>query len=239
MQSLHLYRMTMLQHNHNIRISIQVGLSGYSFRVASEQGAETCSGWMPPERIFTTAELQRRYERVEISVFTPKVALVPAQFFTSEMARAMLDEVVDISDDDQVEYVDVPEQASVLIYSNAIGETLSKVICETVRKTDGSKAVLLPEMFYMLKALPSLTEYNKVMASYMDGVLYLVIAQGKSLLLCNTFQAPDFTTAQYFIFLAMKKLQLNPEVSTICFRTPLQEEEEMSLYRYFKSVEQL
>ena len=77
------------------------------------------------------------------------------------------------------------------------------------------------------------------MASYMDGVLYLVIAQGKSLLLCNTFQAQDFTTAQYFIFLAMKKLQLNPEVSTICFRTPLSEEDEMSLYRYFKSVEQL
>jgi hypothetical protein len=73
----------------------------------------------------------------------------------------------------------------------------------------------------------------------MDGVLYLVIAQGKSLLLCNTFQAQDFTTAQYFIFLAMKKLQLNPEVSTICFRTPLSEEDEMSLYRYFKSVEQL
>ena len=91
----------------------------------------------------------------------------------------------------------------------------------------------------MLRSLPELTEYNKIMASYMDGVLYLVIAQGKSLLLCNTFQAQDITTAQYFIFLALKKLQLNPEVSTICFRTPLSEEDEMSLYRYFKSVEQL
>ena len=73
----------------------------------------------------------------------------------------------------------------------------------------------------------------------MDGTLYLVIAQGRSLLLCNAFQAPDFTTAEYFIFMAMKKLQLNPEVSTICFRTPLSEEEEMSLYRYFKNVEQI
>ena len=73
----------------------------------------------------------------------------------------------------------------------------------------------------------------------MDGVLYLVIAQGRTLLLCNSFQAQDFTTAQYFIFLAMKKLQLNPEVSSICFRTPLAEEEELSLYRYFKSVEHL
>ena len=37
----------------------------------------------------------------------------------------------------------------------------------------------------------------------------------------------------------MKKLQLNPEVSTISFRTPLDAEQEMSLYRYFKAVEQL
>ena len=73
----------------------------------------------------------------------------------------------------------------------------------------------------------------------MDGYLYLAIAQGKTLLLCNSYEAPDFTTAQYFIFLAMKKLQLNMEVSTICFRTPLNEDEEMSLYRYFKNVEQI
>ena len=39
------------------------------------------------------------------------------------------------------------------------------------------------------------------------------------------------------IFLVMKKLQLNPEVSGIVFRTPLTQEMEMSLYRYFKAVE--
>ena len=89
----------------------------------------------------------------------------------------------------------------------------------------------------MLKSLNGIQEYNRIVASYMDGVLYLVIAQGKTLLLCNTYSAPDFTTAEYFIFLAMKKLQLNPEMSTINFRTPLADEQEMSLYRYFKSVD--
>jgi hypothetical protein len=73
----------------------------------------------------------------------------------------------------------------------------------------------------------------------MDGWLYLAIAQGKTLMLCNSFQAPDFTTAQYFVFLAMKKLQLNPEMSSIYFRTPLEDEQEMSLYRYFRSVEHI
>ena len=65
------------------------------------------------------------------------------------------------------------------------------------------------------------------------------MAQGGSLLLANVFDAPDFTTAEYYIFLAMKQLQLNPEVSTICMRSLIGPEEEMSLYRYFKSVEQI
>ena len=235
---LRIMTMSMLQNNYN-GISIQVGLSGYSFRLWNAAQMTSASGWLSSERIFTTPEFQRRYDEVAVSVFTPKVALVPAQFFSPERAKELLDDVVNIGVNDTVEFVEVPHLASVLVYSNAIGETLSRVISETVLKLDGSKARLLPEMYYILEQLPFMKEYNKILASYMDGVLYLVIAQGKTLLLCNSFHAPDFTTAEYFIFMAMKKLQLNPEVSTISFRTPLSEDDEMSLYRYFKSVDQI
>ena len=88
-------------------------------------------------------------------------------------------------------------------------------------------------------ALDSVPDYNKVIASYADGYLYLVISQGRTLLLCNSFRAQDFVTAEYFIFRAMKKFQLNVEMSSIYFRTPLQPEEEMSLYRYFRTVDKI
>lgn len=218
------------------RISIQVSLSGYSFRIQDKDGVHS-SGWMSAERIFTTPEFQKRYEEVEISVFTPKFTLIPAHFHHPLRSRTALAEVAAIDETDAVDSVQVPDYAAVMLYSNSIGETLSKVISETVIKTDGSKVQPLPEMYYMLKELSRLQDYNKILASYVDGYLYLVVAQGRSLLLCNSFQAPDFTTAEYFIFLVLKKLQLNPEVSTITFRTPLGSEEEMSLYRYFKSVE--
>ena len=94
-------------------------------------------------------------------------------------------------------------------------------------------------MYYILEALDKCSDYNKIVASYADGYLHLAVAQGKSLQIANTFRAVDFTTAEYFIFNTLKKLQLNPEISTICFRTPVSDEEEMSLYRYFKSVEQI
>ena len=219
-------------------ISIQVGLSGYSFKIQADS-QEMSSEWMTSDRIFTSAELQRRYDNVEISVFTPKCALVPSQFHSPEASRKILSEVTALKDEDPVDFVEVPDQAAVLVYSNAIGETLSKVISETVLCSDGSRVKPLPEIYYMLRDIGDVAEYNKIVASYMDGYLYLVIAQGKTLLLCNSFRAPDFTTAEYFIFLALKKLQLNPEVSTICFRTPLDEDQELSLYRYFRSVEHL
>ena len=218
------------------RVSIQVSLSGYSFKIQDEDGSHS-SGWMSADRVFTTPEFQKRYSQVDISVFTPKFALIPSHFHHPLRVRQNLAEVARLEDSDKVESVDVPEFAAVLLYSNTIGETLSKVVSETVLMADGSKSLPLPEIYFMLKALPQLPDYNKILASYVDGYLYLTIAQGRSLLLCNSFRAPDFTTAEYFIFMAMKKLQLNPEVSTITFRTSLESEEEMSLYRYFKCVE--
>lgn len=213
-------------------------MSGYSFKIQDEDGSHS-SGWMSADRVFTTPEFQKRYDQVDVSVFTPKFTLIPSHFHHPMRVRENLAEVARLEETDLVESAEIPEFAAVLLYSNTIGETLSRVVSETVLATDGSKSSPLPEIYFMLKTLPLLPDYNKILASYMDGYLYLTIAQGRSLMLCNVFRAPDFTTAEYFIFLAMKKLQLNPEVSTITFRTSLESEEEMSLYRYFKCVEVL
>ena len=217
-------------------ISIQVSLSGYAFQISSSTLVHS-SGWMSADRIFTTTELQRRYDIVNISVFTPKCALVPLDFFVKENARHILEASTSLHESDLVDFEMVPEYNSVLVYSNTIGETLSKVISEMVLNPDGNKSKPLPELYWILSDLKTLTEYNKIIASYKDGYLYLAIAQGKSLLLCNSFEAVDFTTALYHIFRAMKRLQLNPEVSSISFRTHLAEEQIMELYNYFKSVE--
>jgi hypothetical protein len=149
-----------------------------------------------------------------------KVALIPSAYFHPDHVRQSLSEVVALDEGELVSYADVPEFDAKLLY---------------VRPAEGD---VFPELYYVLKEVSACTDYNKIVASYVDGWLNLAIAQGHNLLLANVFRAMDFTTAEYFIFLALKKLQLNPEVSSIVFRTPLSEEESLSLYRYFKSVEQ-
>ncbi len=224
--------------NSGSSISIQVSLHGYVSTIAYN-GVSVSSGWMSADRFFTDPQFRRRYEDVKVSVFTSKFTLVPEHFFNPLSARELLGEVAYLDDSDHVGYEMLPGMKSVLVYSTSTGETLSKVVADTVLHSDGGKARVLPEIWYMLMALDSVPDYNKVIASYADGYLYLVISQGRTLLLCNSFRSQDFVTAEYFIFRAMKKFQLNVEMSSIYFRTPLQPEEEMSLYRYFRTVDKI
>lgn len=195
------------------------------------------SEWLGAGCIFSTPELQKRYDEVNISVFTPRFTLVPEHFFKPENAKGMLSEVVTLTDEDAVGYARLAQLGAVAIFSTNVKGTLARVLHESLRKTDGSKGNLLPEQYFMLQSLDEITEYNKIIVSYADGYLHLVVAQGRTLLLCNSFEAADFTTAEYFIFMVLRKFQLNPEVSSIYFRTPLSAEEEESLYGYFHSVE--
>ena len=145
--------------------------------------------------------------------------LVPVNFFNPAEARQALADVASLKDGEQVLFREIPAYSAVLVYSVS---------------GDGEP---LPEIYSILQELPECPEYNKLLCSWKNGELSLAIAQGKSLLLANSYKASDFATAQYYIFLAMKSLQLNPEVTVIRFRHPLTPEQEMDLYRYFKAVE--
>lgn len=145
--------------------------------------------------------------------------LVPTNFFNPDKEREALAGVARLGEDCAVRHIDIPQYDAVLVYS-----------------VDGDSAVSAPEIAGILDKLPDCPAYNKILCSLRDGRLSIAIAQGKSLLLANSFTAPDFTTAEYYIFLAVKSLQINPEVSTICWLTELEPGQEMSLYRYFKSV---
>ena len=174
-----------------------------------------------------------------MSSHTSKVALVPSAFFDEASVREVLSRTVELDPEDKVEYISLPEFSAELVYSLSSSDPVA-----TSNPAANSDPVILseakdilPDLYHALKSLSGIKEHNKIVASYGEGVLSLAIAQGDKLLLANTFQAVDFTTAEYYLFMAVKKLQLNPEGSTVHFLTPLSEDEEMSLYRYFKSVE--
>lgn len=145
--------------------------------------------------------------------------LVPSNFFDPARELEALKEAGEVMEGCGTGHMDIPQYDAVLVYTK-----------------DEDGVASFTTVAEMLQRLPACPEYNKILCRRYAGRIYLAIAQGKQLLLVNAFDAADFTTTEYFIFLAVKSLQINPEVSTISWSGELSGTEEMSLYRYFKSV---
>ncbi|MBP5571243.1 MAG: DUF3822 family protein [Bacteroidales bacterium] len=150
-----------------------------------------------------------------------KCTLVPSNFFDENCAGEYLAQVFVDAPSEPVRSVLIPEYNAYLVWAS------------------GAPEGEMPRMYDVLSRLGNCPDYNKILCSWDGAELCLAIAQGKTLLLANTYEANDFTTAEYWIFLALRSLQLNPEISTICLLSEISPEDEMSLYRYFKAVETL
>lgn len=146
---------------------------------------------------------------------TPKFTLVPSELFSEATAREILSEVVLLSKEEPLSFLDIPPYSAVLVYA---GDSR-------------------PVVYDMLLSLCKLRDYNKIIADIRDGVLSLVVAQGDALALCNAYDAVDFTTALYYIALAVSSLQINPQQSTVYFMNSISSEDMQQMYNYFKGVE--
>ncbi len=147
----------------------------------------------------------------------PKCTLVPTRLCGEYGPRCFLSEVASLDVAEKVHTVELPKYDSTLVYTGAE----------------------VPELYNVLKALDRCPDHYKTVASIKDGWLHLAVAKGEELLFANVFKAAAFSTAQYFIFNVMKSLQLNLEMSSVYFLSPLTREEKLSMYRYLKSVERL
>lgn len=147
----------------------------------------------------------------------PVFTLVPAEYFSADNLHQYMKEVVSLDSGEPLSFVEVPAVGAVLVYAGAER----------------------PAVYDMLLSLCKIKDYNKILIDLQDGVLSLVVAQGDNLLLCNAFPAMDFTTAEYYLFMALKKLQINPEISTVYSVSALSAAQCISLCSYFKNAEVL
>lgn len=147
----------------------------------------------------------------------PRFTLVPSELFSEDSAREILSEVVLLEKGEPLSFLEIKAYDAVLVYA---GKTR-------------------PLVYDMIMSLFKLRDYNKILAAVEDGYLYLVIAQGSGLKFCNSFKADDFTTAEYYIFMVLKQLQINPEASTLTFMSEIPRDRTAELYHYFKSAEVL
>ena len=147
-----------------------------------------------------------------------KYTLVPREFFNGDVQ--VLSQVVGVSPSETIEYVELPDFEAVLLF---------------VSGDDGRK----PVIYDLLCRLGQIDDYNKVLFCVRDSVLHLVIGTGDKLLLANSYEAKDFTTALYFIFAALHDFQINPQMTALYYIGDLAYENRELMFSYFKGVEAL
>lgn len=219
-------------------ISIQAYLNGYSYKITDSNGRTVSEKEDNRiEELYSSHVFSYQYEECLVSFRTHKCTLVPLEMLPGQAEdgtlRSLLAEYAAVSEDERTDSLPVPFINAVLIYAIPDDDPVLKTILSSIR-TDCKP---VPEMYPMLIELQKLECHNRVIASYRDSLLTLVVSEDERLLLCNSFEAPDFTTAMYFIFSALKQFQINPEVTTIYFRNSLTHEQEMLVYRYFSGLE--
>ena len=147
-----------------------------------------------------------------------KYTLVPKEFFNGDVQ--LLSQVVGVSPSETVKYVELPFFEAVLLF---------------VPSAEDKE----PVIYDLLCKLPQIQDYNKVLFCKEESALHLAIGAGDKLLLANSYEAKDFTTALYFIFAALNDFQINPRMTTLYYKGEVAYENQELLFSYFKGVERI
>ena len=147
-----------------------------------------------------------------------KYTLVPKEFFNGDVQ--LLSQVVGVSPSETVKYVELPSFEAVLLF---------------VPGPEGKE----PVIYDLPCRLPQIHDYNKVLFTIEGAVLHLALGAGDKLLLANSYEAKDFTTALYYIFAVLHDFQINPRMTTLYYKGDLAYENMELLFSYFKGVEPL
>ena len=118
-----------------------------------------------------------------------------------------------------VKNIELPAYEAVLVYTGK--DSRARIIADIVEVSS------------------RIDKYNKVVVHLGNGFVDIALAEGKKLLLVNSFPAADDVTVQYFIFAALRNFQISPEVTSIYFRGMASESIKEDLFRYFNSVESI
>jgi len=201
------------------RLSIHIGVNGLSFVVEDTQKHE-CLLWRNHSYPFPVGDynewakevghvfhqeefLQKRFSQCHVMIDTYKHTLIPSSLFQPDQSLEVLNQLFQTADLDEVNYSSVDTLDATCIY--ALPAPVSAAVFKHQHKA-GFYASVIPLLRYIMGR----SEYSRALMHFTPSHVDLVLIQGERLLLCNSYDVDRFSTALYFLFLALKQWQLNP-----------------------------
>ncbi len=225
-------------------LTIQVGLSGFSFKIKDRKGNlyhhETVSY---PHKVFTPVDVELPFKKavaahpllkspfgsIRVYFDTEKHTLVPKDFAASELS--CLSQLYEIPEYDEVSSIPIDDTDARLLFALPSGVT-------SVRNHLNSEDFsFYPIIARLLELAGSLSDYNRVLCAYDGGFAHIVASEGGALRLVNSYAVKDFETTCYYLFAVMKEVMFNPGLTTLRYFGPLSANREALLKRYFSGVQ--
>ncbi len=213
-----------LNQTRNYHISIQAGLSGYSFSVLDPVRnkyillkhfvfrPEEMSPVLLEEKIDeihgNDEFLEREYKTVLFSYQSPKYTLIPAPLFNKQNLRTFFEFNHILDDLDQIYY---NEYKSIDAYNLfVVPSELSNIVYKSFRNVKFFHQVT-PLIENGLINHGKRNSYKSVIANLYGNYMDILAIRGDKLLLCNTFPLKNEEDLVYFVLYVYEQLKLKGE----------------------------
>ncbi len=215
------------------RITIQLDLSGYSFKIQDRneqtlsQEYHSCPVDLSVERI--NALQNAPFLSADIAVSTWKYTMVPLYGFDKSKARETLSELKELDVNETVLHLEMPQRKAVMLY--AIPSDIYSGLMPVAKNTR-----IYPVAYSLIERLAEIEQNNRVAVTFSDGMLHIAVAERDRLMFVNTFPARDIATMEYFIMSIIKEMPFNPEHTYIYIYGKVDSDTVSELEKYFPKV---
>lgn len=218
------------------RITIQLDLGGYSFSIYDRNGTQIRQGSHPCPVDLSVGELARelnwKAQAVSVYYTTWKYTLVPVSMYSKDAPEAALRSVRDLNPDDKVLALEMPSRKAFMVF--AVPQKIYQGLAALNKNVK-----FYPTSYLLIDRLASLTDNNRLLVSFSEGMLHVVVAERDRLLFANSFPAADMATAEYFILSVAREVMFNPEHTCLHIFGKVPDKMRNELSRYFSGVKEL
>ena len=164
-------------------------------------------------------------------ILSEHFTLIPAEYYSPQQGEAALKGQFALQGNHIFGRYDFEQANAVVAY--AIPQENSG------NEGGGQEENPVPLVAKLLELTNEIAHYNKVIFHYSSkkNISHIVIAAGNELKLANSFKADSFESALYFLFLAIKGLQMNPRQCTVRVCCGITKEQEEIFSRFFKGFQ--
>ena len=149
--------------------------------------------------------------------------------FVRERPRSYLAAVRDVNDDETILSLDLPSRKAAMAF--AVPSRIYNGIVNICRN-----AKFYPTAYLLIDRIASISDNNRLLVSFTDGMLHIAAAERDRLLFANSFPAADLATAEYFIFSVTKEVMFNPEHTVLHIYGSVEDRISGELSKYFAGV---